>query len=115
MRKLLRVAGVAAALGAVAWWLRERLLPPPLLDEEPPPPFRMAAQGRPGGEPKADDGPSVTAVRGIGPAYAAKLAGVGISSTAELAAADADDLCERLGTSAAQVAGWIAQASELSG
>ncbi|HEX9855365.1 MAG TPA: helix-hairpin-helix domain-containing protein [Acidimicrobiia bacterium] len=112
MRRLLRVAGVAAALGALAWWMRERLLPPPLVDTEPPPPFR-------GASPVSADAPTASgrgleAVRGIGPVYAGRLASIGIGSLEALADAEASFVAAELEIPAGHVADWIAQAAALS-
>ncbi|MDR9411048.1 MAG: DUF4332 domain-containing protein [Haloquadratum sp.] len=55
----------------------------------------------------------VTEVSGIGPAYAERLAAAGITTAAELAAADAASLADRIDESEKRVAGWIEAAAEL--
>jgi predicted flap endonuclease-1-like 5' DNA nuclease len=60
--------------------------------------------------PPADD---LTAVRGIGPVYAQRLAGLGITHLDDLASADAERLAEGLEISPATIADWQDQAREL--
>jgi predicted flap endonuclease-1-like 5' DNA nuclease len=55
----------------------------------------------------------VTEVSGIGPAYAERLAAAGITTAAELAAADAGQLADQIDESEKRVAGWIEAATEL--
>jgi predicted flap endonuclease-1-like 5' DNA nuclease len=55
----------------------------------------------------------VTEVTGIGPAYAERLAAVGITTAGELAAADAAQLAREIDESETRVAGWIEAAAEL--
>jgi hypothetical protein len=55
----------------------------------------------------------VTEVAGIGPAYAERLAAVGITTAGELAAADAAQLAAEIDESEKRVAGWVEAAAEL--
>ena len=61
----------------------------------------------------ADD---LTVIKGVGPATMIKLRGAGITSFADLAASDPDDLARRLGASqpisATRVKSWIEAAQE---
>jgi large subunit ribosomal protein L31e len=55
----------------------------------------------------------VTAVKGIGPAMAEKLAAIGVETAADLAHADPAEVAEATGHHEEAVQGWIAEASEL--
>ena len=116
--KLVTLAGVAAG---VAWLLKDQLVPatqptshPPAFRNPPPPPEPAAtsAPADPNGEAfrLQDD---LTAVNGIGPVYAKRLAGAGIKSFSDLAAADAEDLANRTDLPRDRVADWIRKASDL--
>ncbi|MDP8959080.1 MAG: helix-hairpin-helix domain-containing protein [Actinomycetota bacterium] len=74
--------------------------PAPVALREPPPP---PTAGR-------DD---LTLVRGIGPAYASRLSGAGISSLLELASADGGRVADVLGTSRERAQDFIEQARSL--
>lgn len=113
VKQLLRVAGIAVGIGAAALALRHRLLPQPDIPEEPPPRFRtgVGTTEPPGPAAVGDD---LTSVKGIGPAYSARLQTVGIASVAALARADAAEIASLIGVSEELVAGWIEQAATLS-
>lgn len=116
MRKIFRLATTAAALGAAAWWLRERLLPQPKIDHAPPPAFRTAPKDTStpdAATPTASD--DLKQVKGIGPVYADKLGEMGIRSFGELAAADAAAVADGLDVAESQVADWIEQAADFTG
>jgi len=107
LKTFLRIAGVLVGLGAAAWALRERLLPAPAVPEGPPPKFRT-------GPTKPSAGPDdLTAVKGIGPVYAERLAAAGIDSFAALASASADAAGGASGVSAETAAKWVKSAAEL--
>ncbi|MFB6131127.1 MAG: helix-hairpin-helix domain-containing protein [Salinigranum sp.] len=55
---------------------------------------------------------SVRNVKGIGPAYAERLADAGVDSVADLAAADADELAGAIDVSAKRIGRWIDRARE---
>ncbi|MFC6973911.1 helix-hairpin-helix domain-containing protein [Halomicroarcula sp. GCM10025709] len=57
-------------------------------------------------------GDDVTAIKGIGPAYADRLSGIGIETVGELAVADADDIAAQTDLSESRVSGWIERARE---
>ena len=54
----------------------------------------------------------VTELNGIGPAYGDRLAGAGVETVGELAAADAATLADRIDLGESRVAGWVEQANE---
>jgi predicted flap endonuclease-1-like 5' DNA nuclease len=65
----------------------------------------------PDGEDTAD-GASVEEIKGIGPAYAERLADAGVHTVSELAAADATDLSPEIGVGESRVADWIERAND---
>ena len=71
------------------------------------------APGEPAGaKPETDD---LTEIKGIGPAIARKLDGLGIKTFADLAEADPEDLANKLASrpvTAARVREWIAEAQK---
>ena len=58
------------------------------------------------------NGPSVEEIRGIGPAYADRLAEAGVETVAELAAADAEQVAEAAELSPKRLQTWIDRASD---
>lgn len=65
------------------------------------------------GEPTADADPdSVEVIKGIGPAYAERLANVGVHSVADLAAADAVELADAVDLSETRVGRWVERAQD---
>ncbi len=113
LKRILQIAGVAAAAAAVAAFVKNRLVPEPQHLDGPAPPFRVAEPGRAAVRPDtaADD---LTEIHGIGPVYAGRLTESGIASFAGLAAADAAAIAEIAGVSDDLAAEWIAAAGELS-
>jgi predicted flap endonuclease-1-like 5' DNA nuclease len=71
-----------------------------------------AAENAPGADvvspEHVDDDPDT--IEGIGPAYAERLAGAGISTVGELAIADAEGVAEATGISEKRVSRWIERA-----
>jgi len=57
-----------------------------------------------------DTNAPVTEIKGVGPAYAERLENAGVSTVAELATADADELAESTDLSPNRISGWIEQA-----
>lgn len=109
MRKLLRLAGLTAGFCAVLWVLRERLVRMPEALPETPSGFRTAMPED--SIPASSD--DLTAVTGIGPVYSQRLRSAGVTTFAALASADVQELSQAIDVSAAQVAGWVEQAREL--
>ena len=58
------------------------------------------------------DAESVEVIKGIGPAYAERLANAGVHSVADLAAADAADLADAIDLSETRVGRWIERAQD---
>lgn len=102
--------------------LRDQLLPGPQQPTAHPPAFRNPPPPTTETKPAAvvesngegfelqDD---LTAVNGIGPVYAKRLAGAGIKSFGDLANADAEDLASRTDLPRDRIADWIRKASDL--
>ncbi len=112
-KKLVRIIGLAAAIGLVLWLTRERLLPAPHVSGEPAPPFRSTP---PAPTPEAAAAPDdLRAIKGIGPVMVGRLAENGITTFGALVEADADALGESLGVGESRVSDWIAQARRLLG
>lgn len=118
MKRLTRLGGVVvgagAAVVAVIWLLKDRITGPPQIPIDEPPPFRVAppdAHRAPAGTPSDD----LSAVKGIGPVYQARLAGAGITTFAGLAAGEAATIAEVTGASESRAANWIEQAAALAG
>lgn len=90
----------------MAWlaWERVRAV---ILNQEPAPP-KMTPPPQP--PRQAED---LTAVKGIGPAYARRLREAGISSVLELANADVDRVSDILSTSADRAQDIIDEAQSL--
>ncbi len=62
--------------------------------------------------PESVEGEPVTVLKGIGPAYADRLEDAGIESVADLAAADSEELAERVDLSAKRVGRWVDTAQD---
>ena len=109
----MRVAALAAVLGAIVWFTREYLLPRPEPATTPPPPFRHPSPPPPPAPPLATPRPEpLEKIRGVGPAYKARLADAGITTFAALVSADAEQLAARLDLRVATVVDWKTQATE---
>ena len=59
--------------------------------------------------PGADD---LTAINGIGPAFAKRLAEIGITTFAELATSNAVDVSNQIDVPVSRVEDWIGQAAD---
>lgn len=112
MKTFLRIAGVMVGLGAAAWALRHKLLPAPAIPEGPPPQFRTSP-AKPS-TPTAAEPDDLTAVKGIGPVYAERLAAAGYESYAAIVSAGADAVGDAAGVSADTATKWMKSAAELS-
>lgn len=120
MRKFFKLVTLCAFVAGVTWLLRDQLLPAPELPTSHPPAFRKPPEAPPrtSEEESATESATVgsddlTRVNGIGPVYAKKLAELGITSFAMLAAAEADELAARGDLARDRVADWIDKAAEL--
>jgi predicted flap endonuclease-1-like 5' DNA nuclease len=60
----------------------------------------------------AESGVGVEEIKGIGPAYAERLADIGIDTVADLAAADAEAVAEETSVGEKRAATWIGRAAE---
>jgi len=98
MKNAIRIAGMVAGLAAAAWAVRDRMLPAPEAPTDTPPRFRH------GSEPSSDD---LTEIKGIGPAFATRLAEVNIDSFSELAEQDADAVATAVNTTPETAQRWI--------
>jgi predicted flap endonuclease-1-like 5' DNA nuclease len=121
--KLLRLAGLIALATAIVWLTREHLLPTPRVSHEPPPHYRStppppdeeaappeeATQAMREQTPRAtpDD---LTAIKGIGPVFAARFEEMGVTSFGELAEQDPQAVADAVGTSTQAARDWITQA-----
>ena len=107
MKKILGLVVVGAgAIAAIAYLTRDQLLPAPALPREEPPKFRTGGSNV--SDLAAED---LTEIKGIGPAYAARLTAMSISTRSELAAADAQVIADSISANVATVEGWQAEAS----
>jgi len=106
LKNVLRIGGVIVGLGAAVWALRDKLLPAPEVPEGPPPRFRTGGT--------VATGPNdLTAVKGIGPVYAERLAAAGVTSFSGLASADVAAITDAAGVSESTAAAWMEQAATL--
>jgi predicted flap endonuclease-1-like 5' DNA nuclease len=133
VKKPVRIILILAAWAAVTWIFREKLLPVPKPDRNPPPHFRtekVATTPRddqpdsppgaadPAPQPLRADSPQTTGhddlteVRGIGPVYQHRLADIGVTTFAQLAACDAASIAEQVEVRESQVREWMDQARE---
>jgi predicted flap endonuclease-1-like 5' DNA nuclease len=105
IRRLFRLAGLLAFAAAIVWLTREHLLPTPQVTHEPPPHYRSTPP------PPAAVPDDLTAIKGIGPVFAARLAEIGITSFHTLADADPRTIASATKASPAAIDEWIAQAN----
>ncbi|NOY56417.1 MAG: hypothetical protein GXP34_10585 [Actinobacteria bacterium] len=103
MKRLMKLTGFLAGLGAAVWLMRDRLISLALPREPEPPTFRVDPA------PEADD---LTAIKGIGDVFASRLQQQGITTLQALAKADPAVLAEQLDTPQSRVEGWIAEAGQ---
>lgn len=132
MKRLIKFLLIVAVLAAVASQLRRHLVPTPARPTTEPPRFRVSAE-TPSAPNVTDDGAGdaeaeddraaetsapataddLTQVKGIGPVYASRLAEVGITTFAALAAADADTIATVADVAGAAAVDWVDQARSL--
>lgn len=70
-----------------------------------------APEAEKAGDAETASGEPVDSIKGIGPAYADRLAAAGVETVSDLAVADADELAEQTDISATRIQGWIDRAS----
>lgn len=110
MKRVLQLLTLAGAAAGAVWFARQQTSPEPATPEG-----KWAGRPRlsavPDPQPEADDVPpdDLTQIKGIGPVYAQQLATLGISTFAQLAASDPEELAREF-EARADVAGWVAQA-----
>ncbi len=104
IKRLFRFSVLVAMAAAIVWLTREHLLPTPEVSHEPPPHYRSTP---PPPDPEPED---LTAIKGIGPVFAARLADVGIITFHTLADADPHIIVSATGAPESAVVGWIEQA-----
>ncbi|HSR15569.1 MAG TPA: hypothetical protein VLL51_07435 [Gemmatimonadales bacterium] len=111
-------AGIAGGIVALLWMIKDRFTggpaPKPVAPEEAPrfrvPPPAPKAPAPATAPAKADD---LSAIKGIGPVYRARLSGAGITYFAELGAADAVALAERIEVPVSRIQDWIDKARRI--
>ncbi len=120
MKRILRLLSLAGAVAGAVWYARQQGEQEPVPSGEwaarpnlqavpdPKEASERAKPSKPTGQSLADD---LTEIKGIGPVYARKLGEQGITSFADLAAADPEVLSEIL-DSRAGIEDWIAQAKD---
>jgi predicted flap endonuclease-1-like 5' DNA nuclease len=111
-----RAAWLELAQPTEPLWLPAQPLPyqPPTADPLPAAPAPPAAEVDDAPDDMPDD---LTAIDGIGPAYASALHALGITTFAQLAASNPDDLAariERLTAARIRRDDWLGQAAKLS-
>jgi len=83
-------------------------------EPEPEPEPAVELESEPDVEPEPDieakEPEPVTEIKGIGPAYADRLAGAGVETVAELAVSDAAELADQTDISEKRIQGWIDRA-----
>ncbi len=128
MKRLVRTLAFAIAIAAGIWAMRDRFLSLALPREPQPPAFRhpddhpdvphrphqveptlrQATQQKPA-QSTPDD---LTVIKGIGPVFAAKLSGIGITTFEALAAATPGEIASKIDTSESRLSDWVGQARQ---
>ena len=98
MKNAIRIAGIVAGFAAAAWAVRDRMLPAPEAPTDTPPRFRT------GVEAAVDD---LTEIKGIGPAFASRLAEADVASFSDLAQQEPDAVAEAVNTTPETAQRWI--------
>lgn len=126
MKHLARIAGIIGGIGAIIWAMRDRFVSVAISREPEAPAFRDSEEQRaaaptqteaPPRPPTAgsakDAAPDITTVTGIGPVYATRLEGAGISTLGDLATLSAESVAEAADVSVDRAKDWIEQAADL--
>ncbi|MFA9517702.1 helix-hairpin-helix domain-containing protein [Halopenitus sp. H-Gu1] len=82
--------------------------------EEAAEPAEATASGSGAPESAGGESAPVETIKGIGPAYAERLSGIGIETVDDLAAADPADIAERANVGEKRAATWIERAGDAS-
>lgn len=98
MKNAIRIAGIVAGLAGAVWAVRDRMLPAPEAPTDTPPRFRTGTAAT------EDD---LTEIKGIGPAFASRLAEADIASFGDLAEQEADAVAEAVSTTPETAQRWI--------
>ena len=112
MKRLLRLLTIAGAVAGAVWYARQQEEATAPAPAEGTWEARPALKSVPDPVDSAEPADDLTAIKGIGPKYAQQLADIGITTFAQLAAADPTSLDAQLDARAA-VDDWVAQAKEL--
>ncbi len=107
LSRLLRGLTTLGGVGLLLWLMRDRMVNLPMRRSERLPEFRSAPPEHE--RPRAE----ITAIEGIGPVYAERLAAAGITSVSALAREDAQTLAAAAGIRAGLAADWIEQARRI--
>lgn len=105
MKKVAKIVGILSGAVAVLWAVRDRFISVAVSREPVAPAFRPVM-------PKEPE-PGIDAVDGIGPVFATRLKGAGLTDLADLAAASPDTVAEAAGVSAARARSWIERAQTM--
>lgn len=108
MKRITKVVGFVAGIGAIVWMMRDRLVTLTVAREPEPPTFRVPDPPTPSSE--RDD---LTGLKGIGPTYRDRLLEAGVTTFTALADADAADVAAAAGVSRSRASDWISQAADL--
>ena len=115
MKRLLQLLALAGAAAGAVWYARQQAAPEPARPGgtwSGRPRLTAVPDARPERPSEASVPDDLTDIRGIGPVYARQLAAVGITTFAELAAADPVELATEFDPRA-DVADWVSQARSL--
>ena len=105
MKRLIRFFTFLGGAGAIAWLLRDRIVSV-TTSREPEQPEFIPEPARP------ESGDDLTAIKGIGPTYAARLEAHGITTIKKLASSNAAALTDKVDVPIARVTAWIEQAKK---
>jgi len=108
LSKLARWVGILGGVGGALWVVRDRFISLTLPREPEPPTFRTAPTST-DARPKAGD--DLTAIAGIGPVFAERLAAASVMSWRGLAERSATEIAQITGASESRATGWIAEAA----
>lgn len=96
--KFAKAVGFIGGIVAIVWAMRDRFISVAVSREPEPPAFKTTPTPTTAG---------LESVPGIGPTYANRLRAAGLSTTADLLAADAEKVAEVAGVSVTRARGWL--------